>query len=113
MHLRVLSHPHERVHPVNPAFIEPEGVALRCGPLGAPGISSSSMVERPVRFEHTRWLGDKRNQVVHDLDACTEQDVIDELMAAEAGTSFGPDTLPEARNRGYHLCRSCCAASES
>jgi len=37
-------------------------------------------MERPTRFEHTRFLGDKRTQLC-----------------------FGPDTLVEARNRGYTL----------
>jgi len=60
-------------------------------------------MERPGRFEHYRFLGDKRNQVVHDLDVCDSPTVIDELMAAETYLCFGPDTLPEARNRGYHL----------
>jgi hypothetical protein len=62
-------------------------------------------MDRPGRFEHHRYLGDKRNQVVHDLDVCDETDVIDELVAAETFLCFGPDTLPEARNRGYRLCR--------
>jgi hypothetical protein len=61
----------------------------------------SSMAERPIRFEHTRWLGDKRNQVAHDVDACDDQSVIDDIVQAEVGLSFGPDTLAEARNRGY------------
>ncbi len=61
-------------------------------------------MERPTRFEHNRWVGDKRNQRVHDLDHCDE-DVINELMDAGTYLSFGPDTLPEARNRGYRLCR--------
>ncbi|MGH9117048.1 MAG: hypothetical protein ACRD0A_03960 [Acidimicrobiales bacterium] len=65
---------------------------------------------RPSRFEHHRWVGDKRNQVVHDLDHCTDPAVIDELLAAETFATFGPDTLPEARNRGYHRCRTCCPA---
>ena len=26
------------------------------------------MAERPTRFEHNRWVGDKRTQVVYDLD---------------------------------------------
>jgi hypothetical protein len=64
-------------------------------------------MERPVRFEHNQWVGDKRNQVVHDVDACTDESIIDELMAAETYICFGPDTLPEARNRGYRRC-SCC-----
>ncbi len=62
---------------------------------------------RPSRFEHNRWLGDKRTQVVHDLDNAGEACEIDELMTAETFASFGPDTLPEARNRGYRLCRIC------
>jgi hypothetical protein len=69
------------------------------------------MAERPIRFEHSRWLGDKRTQVVHDVDACTEQSVIDDIVAAEVGLSFGPDRLSEARNRGYRLCTACCAGS--
>ena len=59
---------------------------------------------RPVRFEHFRWLGDKRTQVVYDLDADDlDPAVIDELMASEQFAAFGPDTLAEARNRGYRL----------
>jgi hypothetical protein len=64
-------------------------------------------MERPGRFEHNQWVGDKRNQIVHDVDACTEADVIDELMTAETFICFGPDTLAEARNRGYRLCTRC------
>lgn len=69
------------------------------------------MAERPTRFEHTRWLGDKRTQVVHDVDACDDQSVIDEIVRAEVGLAFGPDTLAEARNRGYRPCPACCATS--
>ena len=64
------------------------------------------MARRPVRFEHHRWLGDKRSQVLYDLDdAELDQGVIDELMTSEQYTCFGPDTLPEARNRGYRRRR--------
>ncbi|HEY8526749.1 MAG TPA: hypothetical protein VIL48_17395 [Acidimicrobiales bacterium] len=69
-------------------------------------------MERPTRFEHNRWLGDKRTQVVHDVDACTDESIIEELMASEAFICFGPDTLAEARNRGYKQCR-CCRAESS
>ncbi|MBE51672.1 MAG: hypothetical protein CL448_01360 [Acidimicrobiaceae bacterium] len=58
-------------------------------------------MKRPVRVEHFRWLGDKRNQVVYDLDGNLDEDVIDELMESEMYLVFSPDTLPEARNRGY------------
>ena len=60
-------------------------------------------MERPLRFEHSRFLGDKRTQLVYDLDAWTDEAVIDEIVASEVGASFGPDTLAEARNRGYTL----------
>jgi hypothetical protein len=69
-------------------------------------------MERPIRFEHHRWIGDKRTQVVHDVDACTDPVIIDELMEAETFLCFGPDELSEARNRGYHQCR-CCVAVEA
>jgi len=62
---------------------------------------------RPTRFEHHRYLGDKRNQRVHDLDAITDECRLDELLAAETFAAFGPDTLPEARNRGYRACPHC------
>jgi hypothetical protein len=62
-------------------------------------------MERPVRFEHTRWLGDKRTQVVYDLDTFEDEAVIEELMAAQAFLCFDPDTLAEARNRGYRLAK--------
>ena len=33
-------------------------------------------MERPTRFEHHRFLGDKRTQRVYDLDTFTDEDVI-------------------------------------
>ncbi len=60
-------------------------------------------MQRPSRFEHTRYLGDKRTQLVYDVDAWTDTEVIDGIVAAETGLCFGPDTLDEARNRGYTL----------
>jgi hypothetical protein len=66
-----------------------------------------TFMERPSRFEHFRFIGDKRSQVVHDLDRCSDAAVMDELMAAETYLCFGPDTLAEARNRGYRACKSC------
>ena len=58
-------------------------------------------MKRPVRVEHFRWLGDKRNQRVYDFDEAIDESVIDELIASEQYLVFGPDTLAEARNRGY------------
>ncbi|MDE0701856.1 MAG: hypothetical protein F4Y27_03985 [Acidimicrobiaceae bacterium] len=60
-------------------------------------------MERPARFENSRFLGDKRIQVVYDLDDVTDESVITELANGPHGLAFGPDTLAEARNRGYRL----------
>ena len=67
---------------------------------------------RPTRFEHYRWLGDKRTQVVHDLDASTDDCAIDELMKSEQFAAFGPDLLAEARNRGYRACKHCATPDQ-
>jgi len=72
-------------------------------------------VSRPSRFENFRYLGDKRTQVAYDLDLVDEaglQPVIDELMASDAFAAFAPDTLAEARNRGYRPHRSIVAREE-
>ncbi len=66
-------------------------------------------MERPKQFEEHRFVGDKRTAVVYDIDAMegTDDDVavIEELMAAQTYLCFGPDTLAEARNRGYRPAR--------
>ena len=62
-------------------------------------------MQRPARFEHFRWLGDKRTQRVYDLDEVQDASVIDELLASEQFATFGPDTLVEARNRGYRYTK--------
>lgn len=65
-------------------------------------------MSRPTRFEEHRYLGDKRKQVVYDLDTddADAQAAIAELMESEEFLAFAPDTLAEARNRGYHPHRS-------
>jgi hypothetical protein len=68
---------------------------------------------RPARFESYRYLGDKRTQIVYDLDLTEDaglEDAIDELMRSEQFAAFSPDTLSEARNRGYRPHRSITAA---
>jgi hypothetical protein len=73
-------------------------------------------VSRPSGFESYRYLGDKRNQTVYDLDLVDNAGlgpVIDELMESEAFAAFSPDTLVEARNRGYHLHRSLRPAEDA
>ncbi len=72
-------------------------------PISASGSASATVsgVERPGKFEEFRWVGDKRTLVVYDVDGMTDESIIEELMAAGTYASFGPDTLVEARNRGY------------
>lgn len=67
-------------------------------------------MERLSRFEHHRFVGDKRTQRVHDIDHAVDEDAIADMVRAETYLAFGPDTLAEARNRGYRLCRSCRGA---
>ena len=72
---------------------------------------------KPTNFEHHRYLGDKRTQVVYDLDRYgTDADVtaaVDEVLAAETFLAFGPDTLAEARNRGYRPDRRSAARARA
>lgn len=62
-------------------------------------------MDRPGKFEHHQFLGDKRTQVVYDLDSLGDEHehLVTELMEAETFLCFAPDTLAEARNRGYRL----------
>ncbi|MGA0239296.1 MAG: hypothetical protein ACO3PD_12950 [Acidimicrobiales bacterium] len=61
-------------------------------------------MDRHDRFEHFRYIGDKRTQLVYDVDEATDEAVIEkinEIASSPFAMSFGPDTLAEARNRGY------------
>jgi hypothetical protein len=40
---------------------------------------------------------------VYDLDEWTDEAVINDIVDAGVGLTFGPDSLAEARNRGYTL----------
>jgi hypothetical protein len=70
-------------------------------------------MSRPLKFEEFRYVGDKRSQVVYDLDSTDPESVaaVEELMAAETFLAFGPDTLEEARNRGYRAHGSIARAN--
>jgi hypothetical protein len=73
-------------------------------------------VAKPTRFEDQRYLGDKRTQRVYDLDLvdvdAAVAAAVDDVMAAESFLAFSPDTLAEARNRGYRPDRAARAAAE-
>ncbi len=60
-------------------------------------------MDRPSRFEHARFVGDKRTQLVYDLDEWDDPAVVQEFVDDGVGIQFGPDTLAEARNRRYTL----------
>jgi hypothetical protein len=60
-------------------------------------------MDRPGPFAAFRYLGDKRTQFVYDLDQAIDAEVVGEIVESGNGQVFGPDTLAEARNRGYRL----------
>jgi hypothetical protein len=62
-------------------------------------------VDHPARFEQSRYVGDKRTQLVYDLDTWVDDEVLAEAVDLGVAASFAPDTLAEARNRGYTLAR--------
>lgn len=70
-------------------------------------------MDRPREFEHHRFVGDKRTQRVYDIDGLADDHAgtIAELMDAGTYLCFGPDTLVEARNRGYRLSPLCDPAA--
>ena len=78
--------------------------------LSAPATGKFAAVARPAHFEHYRYLGDKRTQVVYDLDLYgvdpAVSAAVDGVLAAESFIAFSPQTLGEARNRGYRPHRS-------
>lgn len=67
-------------------------------------------MSRPTRFEHYQHLGDKRSQIVHDLDNIQDACGLDDLLASEQYLAISPDSVPEARNRGFKPCRHCIGA---
>lgn len=89
----------DRIRPGSPLGESGRSVFRSLAPEA--GNASVISVERPGKFEHFRWVGDKRTRTVYDVDALSDPRPIDELMAAGTYLCFGPDTLAEARNRGY------------
>ena len=50
-------------------------------------------MKRPTRVEHFRWLGDKRNQRVYDLDEVSDESVIDELVRRSQESNLGLEVI--------------------
>lgn len=69
----------------------------------------------PRELSGHRFVGDKRNQVVYDMETECDDPAADarlaaavaDIVVAQSYATFGPDDLPEARNRGYRLSRLC------
>lgn len=61
------------------------------------------------RFEDHRFVGTRDDMVVHDCDveseftALTERSESENLLQRNLLQAFSPDTLAEARNRGFRL----------
>ena len=59
------------------------------------------------RFPDNRFIGTRDDMRVHDCDdqaefaALEERVASDDLLRRKLIASFGPDTLAEARNRGF------------
>ena len=58
-------------------------------------------------LEGLRYVGDKSTQVVYDLDDADPriEARVRDLVAGERFAVFSPDSLSEARNRGYRSPR--------
>lgn len=65
------------------------------------------VLSRLNRFDEHRFVGTRDDMVVHDCDddearqALEERIGEDDLLRLNQLQTFGPDTLAEARNRGF------------
>lgn len=63
---------------------------------------------RLSRFEDHRYIGTRDNMVVHDCDDAEARRALEKriseekLLTRSLLQTFGPDSLAEARNRGFH-----------
>jgi len=66
-------------------------------------------MSKPTALEHFRFVGDKRTQIVYDMDEIGSDErvakAVADIAASQSYATFGPDTLAEARNRGYRARR--------
>ncbi len=73
------------------------------------------VMDIPRELVGCRFVGDKRSQIVYDMEAEPDDPAVAQqiaaavadIVAAQSYATFGPDELPEARNRGYRLSRLC------
>jgi hypothetical protein len=91
---------------VRSSSVESRRVVRRRLALRTFRVATVRHVKRPSRFEHHRYVGDKRTALVYDLDTWEDAAVVEEFVDLGVGIGFAPDTLAEARNRGYRLATS-------
>lgn len=64
-------------------------------------------MSRVKRFEEFRFVGARDTMTVYDTDDADEAEALqaridsDNLLSSKQLQAFGPDTLEEARNRGF------------
>jgi hypothetical protein len=64
-------------------------------------------VTRIKRFEEFRFVGVRDTMVVYDTDDSVQSEALqeriesDDLVMQKQVQAFGPDTIEEARNRGF------------
>jgi hypothetical protein len=64
-------------------------------------------MSRLRRFEHNRYIGLRDTMTVYDCDDDDQFEAVslrvtdDDLVRRTLVQTFGPDSLPEARNRGF------------
>jgi hypothetical protein len=65
-------------------------------------------MSRHARFEGFQYVGDRDAQIAYDQDGADDgvAATIERLVATNRATVFSPDTLAEARNRGYRAASS-------
>lgn len=94
--------PESRIRPFSGVAVSGDAIAVSWSRLAlSPSVVPYEPMERPGKFENFRWVGDKRTQIVYDVDSMADPTPINELMEAGTYLCFGPDTLAEARNRGF------------
>ncbi len=65
-------------------------------------------MNRLRRFEQNRFVGTRDDMIVHDCDNADDFAALEarvekqDLMGEKLLQAFGPDSLAEAQNRGFH-----------
>ena len=61
-------------------------------------------MEHHPKFEHSRFIGDKRTQFVYDLDSWDDPAIIDEIVAAGCRAELRARHARRGPQPGLHPC---------